>query len=91
MKFESKSGVLEKVVRKWSTGLKVTTPTKKNSKKRKKIRQTPSPAHEAVDECEDPEEGILGLGVPSQSDQDSDQSDKSITAEEILKMYEGIE
>ena len=25
------------------------TPTKKNSKKRRKVRQTPSPAHEAVD------------------------------------------
>ena len=84
--------VLEKVVEEVVNRVESNhTPTKKNTKKRRKVRQTPSPAHEAVDEYEDPEEGILGPGVPSQSDQDSDQSNKSITAEEILKMYEGKE
>ena len=62
-----------------------TTPTKKSSKKRRRVRQTPSPAHDAVD---DRDEGIHGQGVHAQTDQDSDQSEKSITAEEIVKMYE---
>ena len=58
--------VLEKVVEEVVNRVESNhTPTKKNSKKGRKVRQSPSSVHEAVDEREDPEEGILGSEVPS--------------------------
>ena len=85
VKVEALEKVVEDVVQRVENN---TTPTKKGSKKRRRVKQTPSPAHEAGDEQEHPEEGIHGQGAHSQADQDNDQSDNSITAEEIIKMYE---
>ena len=69
----------------------ITTPTKKGTKKRRRVRQTvtPSPAHKADDELdrEHPqiEEDHGGHGVESQTDQESE---KELTAEEILALYD---
>ena len=68
----------------------ITTPTKKGTKKRRRVRQTvtPSPADKADDELdrEHPQiEEVHGPGVESQTDQESE---KELTAEEILALYD---
>ena len=68
----------------------ITTPTKKGTKKRRRVKQTPSPAHRGEDDFQPSveEDHGQGQGVHPQTEGDTDQSDREITAEEILKMYE---
>ena len=57
----------------------ITTPTKKGSKKRKWVKQTPSPSYNADDELGYPVEEGPGHG---QTEKSSDQSESETTAEE---------
>ena len=86
-KIEKLEIVVKEVVS-WVEG--ITTPTKKESKKRRRVRQTPtpSPAHRGEEQLEHAVEGVHGQGANSQTDRESEESDKSLTAEEILKMYD---
>ena len=84
-KVEALEQVLEEVVIRVET---ITTPTKKGSTKRRRVKQTvtPSPTHKAGKAPEHPVEVNHAPGEKSQTDQD--QSDEDITAEEIMRMYE---
>ena len=86
--FDLKEKIVVKEVVSWVEGF--TTPTKKESKKRRRVRQTPtpSPAHRGEEQLEHAVEGVHGQGANSQTDRESEESDKSLTAEEILKMYD---
>ena len=81
-KVEALEETVKELVNKFES---ITTPTKKGTKKRRKVKQTPSPSQALVtdggdQEPKDPVEEVHG--------QETDQSADEITAEEILKMYE---
>ena len=86
-KLEVLEDVVQKVVSRVET---ITTPTKKGTKKRRRIKQTPtpSPSHKGEAELVQPVEEDHGQGAQHQADRDSDQSDCSLTAEDILKLYD---
>ena len=89
MDLEEKVRALEKVVIELSERvLAMTTPTKKGTKKRRKVNQhlTPSPSHtldQKVEEDDDRNGDTRAESVAPQSE-----DDEEITTEEILKMYE---
>ena len=89
MDLEEKVRALEKVVIELSERvLAMTTPTKKGTKKRRKVNQhlTPSPSHtlDQKDEEDDDRDGDTRAESVGQQSED----DEEITTEEILKMYE---
>ena len=88
---------LEQIVEEMSERLlTITTPTKKGTKKRRKVKQhlTPSPSRKKEDiddnELVQSVEGDYGQGASTEAELVTQQSDDSeeITAEEIMKMYE---
>ena len=86
IKVEVLEAVVNDVVSRVET---ITTPTKKGTKKRRRVKQTPSPAaHKSDADLEQPVEGAHCRGVHPQEACNTDQSDTEITAEEILKMYD---
>ena len=73
----------------------ITTPTKKGTRKRRRVKQTPSPpqVHKpdgvgAVEPNEPVEEDLDGNSVKSQTEWEQEESENEISVEEILKMYE---
>ena len=83
---------LEKLVQELITRVEnISTPTKKGTKKRRRVKQTltPSPIHKKDEVTGDNLEDPIPLDeAHGQPDQDSDHGDSDITAEEIMKMYE---
>ena len=71
----------------------ITTPTKKGTKKRRRVKQSVTHSHSKKDDKEDLEheptsEEAQGQRGHAQTNEDSDQSENEITVEEIMKMYE---
>ena len=71
----------------------ITTPTKKGTKKRRRVKQSVTPSPSKKDDKEDLEheptsEEAQGQGGHAQTNEDSDQSENEITVEEIMKIYE---
>ena len=91
MELKKKVELLEDVVKEVVSRVEgITTPTKEGIKKRRRVRQTPtpSPAHRGEEHHEHAVEGGHGQGVDHQTDCESEKSDRSLTAEEIVQMYD---
>ena len=86
VKLEVLEEVVKQVVRRVEG---ITTPTKEGTKKRRRVKQTltPSPTPRSNTDHEHVEEE-LGQRSHTQTDQDTDPSDRELTAEEILALYD---
>ena len=82
--------VLEEFVKEVLSSVEgIITPTKEGTKKRRTVKQilTPSPPPKSNAEIKHVEEE-LGQGSHTQTDHDTDPSDRELTAEEIVALYD---